>query len=303
MSVISKKNNFLGTSTAAILVFLATVLFRAQDHSVSGVITITVREEKCLEKTGALFEQAGEDLLTARQSFTQAMDMKMTSDEKMSATYPKEELDNYDTYCTKHGGKMHWIKVDFFDCRMIGSKDDVELTLRNFANCMADVEECNGFGQEHLLQEAWQEMGLFCELEDHETKKDPIKPDNNNVDDDLAKREKEEKEAAAKGADEVDKEEKNSEYVPKEKIGKNGKEKKKGGFMKFLLFVSLCGAGYFVYDRQRRGLPIELPAAISSRLPFGGPSRFARRPQTGFVSDYNLLSAEENTLQFSSNVA
>ena len=72
----------------------------------------------------------------------------------------------------------------------------------------------------------------------------------------------------------------------------------------FVLFLTVCGMGYFVFDRHRRGLPIELPAALSSRLPFGGAptSRFARRPHTGFVSDYNLISPEDNSLQLSSNL-
>jgi len=300
MSVISKKK-ILGTTSTALLLFLLAVLSQVQHHPVVGVIIISPTEEKCLEKTGKMFEAADEDLLTARQEFSSSMDMQMTSKQKMVASYPADKVKNYDSYCSKNGGKLHLIKIDFFDCLLLGTTDDIELTLKNFANCMPDVEECKDFGQEHLLQEAWKELGLNCILEEEESKKDPPKGKDNDVDDDVAK--KEEK-AAAEGADDYEKEEKKSEYIPKEDLDKNGKKKKKkGGFVKFILFLSVCGAGYFVFDRRRRGLPIELPSALSSRLPFSEPSRFSRRPQSGFVSDYNLLSAEDNTLQLSSNLA
>jgi len=296
MSVISK--NILGTTTAALIVFVVAILSQVQQHSVDGSIVITAKEEQCLELTGKIFADAEVDLLNARNGFTTSMAMEMTSKEKMYATYPEDQLKSYDSYCSKYGGKLHVIKVDFFDCILRGSKQDIELTLKNFANCMADVQDCEDFGQEHLLQEAWAEMGLDCTLEEEETKKNPPKVEpSDSVDDDLAKKEKE---ATARGADDVDREEKKAEYVPKEEQSKNGSKKKKknGGFLKFILFLSVCGAGYFVFDRRRRGLPVELPFGLS-----GGPSRFARRPQTGFVSDYNLLSVEENTLQLSSNLA
>lgn len=292
MSVISKISVFV--------VVLVALLSLCQ--SVSGTIIITLKEEQCLEKTGILFEEAGGELNDARAEFTAAMEMTMTSAQKMSAKYPEDQLRSYESLCEKYGGKMHIIKIDFFDCLLHGQNDDIELTLKNFANCMADVDDCVGFGQEHLLEEAWAELGLNCLLEEEETKKDPPSDDDIDVNKDVVKKEKE---AVAKGEDEVDTEEKNSEYVPKEEQGKDGKKKKKsGGFLKFVLFCSLCGVGYFVFDRHRRGLPIELPYAVSSRLPFGGggSDRFSRRPQVGFVSDYNLISgAEDNTLQLSSN--
>lgn len=309
LSVISNKNKY-----NALLVFLVAIVSQLQLHTVHGAIIITLEEEKCLEKTGKMFDSAdAEDLLKARNDFSTSMEMDTTSKQKMYAKYPEEQVKNYDAYCTKYGGKLHTIKLDFFDCIMRGAKTDIELTLKNFATCMAKTEECEGFRQEHLLQEAWKDLGLMCELEEEETKKDPPtkdapknKYDDNDVDNDLAKREKE---ATAGGADEVDKEEKASEYVPKEQMDKNGNKKKTkksssgssngGKFMKFLLFASVCGVGYFVFDRRRRGLPIQLPSF------FGGvtTSRFQARPQTGFVSNYNLLSGEENELQLSSNLA
>jgi len=191
MSVISRQNkHILGTKTAALLVFLVTILFQAQLHSVCGSIVITMKEEQCLEQTGRLFVGANDDLIIARQEFTAAMEMEMTSDEKMYAKYPEDKLKNYEVYCSKYGGKMHIIKIDFFDCILRGSPTDIELTLKNFANCMAKIEECEGFGQEHLLQEAWGELGLDCILEEEETKKDPPKSNDNNVDDDIAKKRK-----------------------------------------------------------------------------------------------------------------
>ena len=284
-------------------------------------IIISYKEEQCLEQTAKVYEEADKDLLIARHDFSTSMDMDMTSRQKMYAKYPQEKLDRYDATCTKYGGKLHTIKLDFFDCKLNGSSDDIELTLKNFANCMADVEDCEGFGQEHLLQEAWDELGLHCALEDEETKKDPINPPPPKIfndDDAIAKKEKE---AAAKGADDVNKEEKNAEYVPKEQQNSSSssdkkKKKKKGGFMKFVLFVSVCGVGYFVYGRHRQGLPIQLPGGRLLHIPtFGAgsgvpPSRFqgGLPPQT--VSNYNLLSGEEeinyninnNELQLSSNL-
>lgn len=301
MSVISKKKGIVGTTTA-LLVILATLLSLAQQSSVNGAIVITETEKICLEETGKLFQTGGMDLVTAKNEFQVAIEMDMTSSQKMYAKYPQEQLRTYETYCLKYGGKMHVIYIDFFDCLMKGSTTDVELTLKNFANCMADVPECENFNQENILEEAWDELGLHCVLEDEETKKDPPSGGGDVIDDDVAKKEKE---AAAEGEDDVEKKEENSEYVPKEEQGKDGKRKKKGGFIKFVLFMSLCGVGYFVFDRHRRGMPIELPYALSSRLPFGGsaPSRFARRPQPGFVSDYHMISGEEeNTLHFSTNL-
>lgn len=301
MTVISKKS-FIGTTTSALLLFLVAICCQVQDRPVAGVIVITDKEEKCLEKTGKFFESADENLLTARQEFSSAMEMTMTSAEKMKATYPQEQLTSYDAYCSGNGGKIHIIKIDFFDCILLGAATEIELTLKNFANCLADVEECEGFSQEHLLQEAWKELGLACVLEEEETKKDPPFPNGNNnkPDDDIAEKEEE---AAAEGADDIDKQEKQAEYIPKEEQDKNGNRKKKGGFLKLILFLSVGSVGYYVFDRHRRGLPIEIPHAISSRLPFRGPSRFARPAQTGFVSDYNLLSVEENSLQLSTNLA
>merc|ERR1712113_1099766 len=141
----------------------------------------------------------------------------------------------YETYCAKSGGQMHIIAIDFFDCILVGSDGvDVELTLKNFANCMAYVPECQGFNQEHILQEAWSELGLNCVLEEEETK-DPPK-EKEKIDDDIAKKEKE---AASEGADDVEKKEENSEYIPKEEKGSDGKRKKKKfGFMKMVLFLS-----------------------------------------------------------------
>jgi len=306
MSVISKKNTLVGKTTA-LLVFLVTLLSLAQQHSVKAAIVITETEKVCLEQTGKLFQAGGVDLLTAKNEFQVAVEMEMTSSEKMYAKYPVDRLKVYETYCARNGGSMHIIYIDFFDCKMAGydkdSAPEVELTLKNFANCMATVPECEHFNQEHILEEAWAELGLNCVLEDEETKKDPPKGGGDVIDDDIAKKEKE---AASEGEDEAEKKEAESEYVPKEEQGKNGKRKKKGGFMKFVLFMSLCGVGYFVFDRHRRGMPIELPYALTSRLPFGrsAPSRFARRPQTGFVSDYHMIGGgeEEHTLQFSTNM-
>jgi len=321
------KKHIIGTiatataSTNTLMLFLITVVLSlSQFHTVQGSIIISFKEEKCLEKTGEIFEGADKDLLDARHDFSSSMEMDMTSRQKMYAKYPEEKMKRYDTACTKNGGMLHTIKLDFFDCTLRGSNDDIELTLKNFANCMANVDECKDFGQEHLLQEAWEELGLHCDLEDGETKKDPSASDNNDdkkkdtTNDDIAKKEKE---AAAKGADDVDKEEKKSEYIPKEEAGKKSsspKKKRFGGFVKFILFVSVCGVGYFVFDRRRRGLPIQLPPwAGGASLPFGGvtTSRFQEREpaQNGFVSNYNLLSGEEevnynvnNELQLSSNL-
>lgn len=298
MSVISKKNSVLGTPSGALLLFFVTLLSLAQRHVVYGTIVLTVEEAVCLENTGELFQNAGVELFTAKNEFQVAMDMKMTSAQKMFAEYPEDRLSTYEGFCRKYGGKMHIIKMDFFDCVLRSNPDlDVELTLKKFANCMAYVPECENFNQEHILEEAWSEMGLNCRLEENETKKDPA-DGKDKIDDDIAKKEKE---AAAAGTDEADKEEKENEYVPE---GKDGTRKKKGRFVKFVLFLSVCGAGYFVFDRHRQGNPIELPYAISSRLPFGGASesRFSRRPQSAFVSDYNLIGGEENTLQFSTEL-
>ena len=318
MPVILLKNTVFGTTSTALLVFIVAVFSLSQHQPVHGSIVLTYKEEQCLEKTGKMFEEAGSDLLKKRSEFQASMQVDVKSKEKMYATYLEKSVKGYELYCSNYGGKMHTIYLDFFDCFLVGNRaaGDIELTLKNFANCMADVEECKDFGQEHLLQEAWADMGLLCELEEEETKKDPSQ-DKGKGSDAANKIAKKEKEAAAKGANEADKEEKDAgyvpkeqaAYVPKEEMDGNGNPKKKNRFGKFLVVVTLFLVGGFVFRRKRQGLPIELPfelpSAVSRFLPAGGSavSRFQRRPQTGFVTDYALLSAEENELQLSSNFA
>jgi hypothetical protein len=252
-----------------------------------------------LEETGKLFEK-NEKLIAARHNFATSMEMDMTSMSTMTAKYPDDMLAEYDEACTSDGGTMHMIKIDFFDCTLKKMKREVELTLKNFANCLATVNECASFDQENLLEEAWEEMGLHCELEDAPTqgKKDDDGKAAQVVDDDLAK---EEEKDAAGGADEVDKAEKAAEYKPKEEQGK--KKKKRGSHFSFFFFLCLVGgAAYYIYDRRRRG----------QRLPWGGvtTSRFqSQGPPMMFQTNYNLLSAEEefnfdsgNQLQLSSNL-
>jgi len=120
MSVISK--NILGTKTAALIVFVVAFLSQVQQHSVDGSIVITAKEEQCLELTGKMYLDAEVDLLNARNGFSTSMTMEMTSNEKMYAKYPEDQLKSYDSNCSKYGGKLHVIKVDFFDCILRGSK-------------------------------------------------------------------------------------------------------------------------------------------------------------------------------------
>merc|ERR1711935_874126 len=111
MPVISK-NNILRTTTAALVVFLVTISAQLQKNQVYGDITIeiTAKEEKCLEKTGKLFEHADQKLFEVRDDFTMAMEMEMTSSQKMYAKYPEDEFMNtYDKYCGKSGGVLHVI--------------------------------------------------------------------------------------------------------------------------------------------------------------------------------------------------
>jgi hypothetical protein len=290
------------------VVLLALLLLAQFPSRSSADIALTAAEEKCLEATGKLFDK-NERLIAARHNFATAMQMDMTTTSTMTARYPDASLADYDAACTQEGGTIHAIKIDFFDCTLKKMKRSVELTLKNFANCLAATDECASFDQENLLEEAWEEMGLHCELEagptsgnadggDDGTKKDeggdPIV-----MDDDLARQEKKD---AARGADELDKAEKAAEYSPKEEEGK--KKKRKGGSrFSFFLFACLVGgAGYYVYHRRRSG----------QRLPWGGvtTSRFqSQGPPMMFQTNYNLLSGEEelnfdvrNELQLSSNL-
>jgi hypothetical protein len=259
---------------------------------VNAKINLTPAEQRCLEDTGKLFE-GNDALIAARHDYATSMDTEMTSQLTMTAKYPEEQLRNYEKLCRSNGGTLHTIKIDFFDCKLGNFDQDVELTLKNFANCLASVEECEYFDQENLLEEAWEELGLHCELEDEgpgDVPYDPRARDDDQpiiMDDDLAHQEEK---AAAEGADDMDRAEKNSEYIPKEMQGKN-KKKKSGGsrFFTFILTVGIVGGvGYVIYDRKFN----------SRRLPWGGvsTSRFQSRGgglQNGFVSDYHMLSGEE----------
>ena len=274
---------FSNTIFAAILLPLLPFFTHAK-------IALTPTEEECLRQTGTLFE-GNNELIAARHNYATAMQTEMTSSLTMTAKYPEDKLREYDALCSVNGGFLHTIKIDFFDCKLGNMQQDVELTLKNFANCLADTEACLNFDQENLLEEAWEDLGLHCELEEGPGDQ-PLNPNNGDddapivMDDDLAH--KEEK-AAAEGADDMDKAEKASEYVPKEE---QGKRKKKGGAGKFFRNVLLLGiigtAGYIVYDRKFN----------SRRLPWGGvtTSRFQQRGgegPTGFVSNYQMLSGDD----------
>jgi hypothetical protein len=253
-------------------------------------ISLTPTEEECLKQTGNLFA-GNNELIAARHNYATSMKTEMTSSLTMTAKYPDDKLREYDAVCGVNGGFLHTIKIDFFDCKLGNMQKDVELTLKNFANCLADSEECMNFDQENLLEEAWEDLGLHCELEEGPGGQplDPLARDDDAaivVDDDLAH--KEEK-AASEGADDVDRTEKASEYISKEEQGK--RKKKKGGAGKFFRNVLLLGivgtAGYMIYDRKFN----------SRRLPWGGvtTSRFQQRGEgpTGFVSNYHMLSGDD----------
>ena len=299
-------------------------LFALQQQEVNGSFVVTQKEKQCLESTGELFKDNNE-LIAARHNYATSMDTEMTSQLTMTAKYPDDKLKEYEKLCYANNGILHVIKIDFFDCKLGNVQKDVELTLKNFANCLADTEECAEFNQENLLEEAWEDLGLHCEVEDAPT--NPATPRDNddkpdhadpkdlpyNVDDDLAR---EEEKAAAGGADEMDKKEKAAEYTPKEEAGKKQKKKRSAGrkFFRFVTFVGIVGAiGYVVYDR-RYG---RFGGGRYPRLPFGGVATGSRFQtgmggggDSGFVSNYNLLSAEEelnfgagdHELQLSSNL-
>jgi hypothetical protein len=296
-------------------------LFRTAS-AVDGSFVVTPEEKRCLESTGELFKN-NDKLIAARHNYATSMNTEMTSQLTMTAKYPDDKLKEYEKICYENNGILHVIKIDFFDCKLGNNlQNDVELTLKNFANCLADTEECAEFDQENLLEEAWEDLGLHCEVEDAPTNPatptDNEKPDNTdpgdlpyNVDDDLAR---EEEKAAAGGADEMEKKEKAAEYTPKEQASKQEKKRSAGSrFFRFVTFVGIVGAiGYVVYDRRRYGRF----GGRYPQLPFGGVatgSRFQRGMgggDSGFVSNYNLLSGEDelnfgagdHELQLSSNL-
>lgn len=278
-------------AAAAVVVLLLVV---SAPCLVNAKINLTPTEQFCLEKTGTLFE-GNNELIASRHNYATSMQTEMTSQLTMTAKYPEDQIRDYERVCRSSGGVLHTIKIDFFDCKLAKINQEVELTLKNFANCFADVEECAYFDQENLLEEAWDALGLHCELEDVPGGTlDPRGRDDDEpilMDDDLAHQESK---AAAEGADDLDRAEKNSEYVPKEDAAQ-GKKKKSGGrrFFNFLLVCIVGGVGYVIYDKKFH----------SRHLPWGGvtTSRFQQHgggAQTGFVSNYHMLSGEEETMNF-----
>jgi hypothetical protein len=264
--------------------FLVSVLMSVPLFFVEAKIILSPPEQNCLEQTGTWFE-GNKELTDARYSYATSMVTEMTSSLTMTANYPEDKLREYEKVCRDYGGVLHTIKIDFFDCKLSNLDKDVELTLRNFANCLANVEACESFNQENLLEEAWDELGLHCELENVEPGFEGTDDKPLVMDDDLAH--KEEK-AAAEGADDFDRAEKNAEYIPKEQ---QGKTKKSGGSRFFTVILTagiMGGVVYFVYVRKFK----------SRRLPWGGvtTSRFQSREvggQNGFLSDYHMLSADD----------
>jgi hypothetical protein len=278
------------------------------NNFVTAEIALTDMEEKCLRYTGQLFE-GNDKLIAARHNFATAMQMERTTLKTMTAKYTDNDLATFTTACTSEGGTIHSIKIDFFDCTLKKMNKEVELTLKNFANCLAAVDECASFNQENLLEEAWEVLGLHCELEASPTypstpNDDSIVPTGKNnpvvLDDDLARQEERD---AANGADAVDKVEKAAEYTPKEEQGKQKRKRKGGRRFSLFLFVCLLGAAaYYIYNRRLR----------AQRLPWGGvtTSRFqSQGPPMMFHTNYNLVSGDEefnfdagNERQLSSNL-
>jgi hypothetical protein len=206
--------------------FLVTaVLLVVPSFLVQAKINFTPLEEMCLERTGKLFE-GNKELGDFRSSYAKSLETKMTSELTMTAIYPEEMLRDYERLCRANGGVLHKIKIDFFDCKL--AKQEVELTLKNFANCLASVEECKNFDQENLLEEAWDALGLHCELEEIE-------------------------------------EEKKSEYIPKEQ---QGKTKSVGSrFFLFILIAGIVGGVvYFVYHRKFKSRRLPWGGVTTSRF-------------------------------------
>mmetsp|Transcript_3901 Transcript_3901/g.6911 ORF Transcript_3901/g.6911 Transcript_3901/m.6911 type:complete len:336 (+) Transcript_3901:45-1052(+) len=296
----SRRSSFQTT----VLLFLTTLILSLSWSPASAAIVVTQQERNCLKQTGELFENNNE-LIAARHNYAVSMQTQMTSSMTMTAVYPDDKLKDYENMCTSNKGKLHVIKIDFFDCKLGNVQKDVELTLKNFANCLADTDDCAAFDQENLLEEAWEEMGLHCETEEAPSSSSSsssssstnTNEDNNNnnndnrppMDDDLAR---EEEKAAAGGTEELDKTEKGAEYIPKEQAGK---KKKSGGsrFFSFLVVVGMIGAAAYVVQNRRLN---------GRRLPWGGitTSRFQGHGggNTGFVSHYNLLSSADEELNF-----
>ncbi|KAG7342306.1 hypothetical protein IV203_007399 [Nitzschia inconspicua] len=292
--------------------FLATAFLIFSPFPVQSKINLTPTEHRCLEQTGTLFE-GNEELIAARHNYATSMETEMTSLLTMTAKYPEDKLRNYEKYCRASGGVLHTIKIDFFDCKLrtpsLNTGSDVELTLKNFANCLSDTEECSYFNQEGLLEAAWEELGLHCDLEEGpggvpfvpKESEDDDTPDSL-VDDDLAKQEEK---ATSEGTDQLDRAEKNSEYIPKEAQGK----KKKSGASRFFTFVLTMsivgGVVYAIYIRKVKTRRLPWGGVTTSRFQTGGTG-----VQSGFVSDYHMISGEEemnfgmggsHELQLSSN--
>jgi hypothetical protein len=303
---------------------------------VQSAIVITKEEKKCLDATGDLFA-SNDGLIAARHIYAESMEMDMTSASTMTASYPDDPLNSYKSKCTANGGQMHIVKIDFFDCTLRKMNREVELTLKNFANCLAAIPECKDFDQENLLEEAWEDMGLHCILEDgpsnggnsnNNNSKNtpapkPVRADDDGyapLDDDLANQEKEEEEAAKKGAsDEA------VPYVPKEEMGRTSSrsnnqktKKKKSGLWTFMMFVAVGGGVFYMHKQGRLPGLGGRRGGYRGQLPWGGvtTSRFQERGPAAdnpnmFSTSYNLVAGEEefnfvpsvdNELQLSANM-
>jgi hypothetical protein len=78
-------------------------------------------------------------------------------------TYPQEAVNSYKSICEQEGGILLVIKKRTYDCTMGDEEDtDVQLIIQNMAQCVASVDDCEGFPQVKLLVQTMEELGVEC---------------------------------------------------------------------------------------------------------------------------------------------
>jgi hypothetical protein len=105
-------------------------------------------------------------------AYTMAMDLPSDDeqedqdDAEMTMSYPQDAVDLYTTVCEQEGGVLLVIKESNYDCTAFG--DSIRLVIQNMAQCVAPVDDCEGFHQEKLLVQTMDQLGIDCEIGNEE---------------------------------------------------------------------------------------------------------------------------------------
>ena len=129
---------------------------------------LTEKETLCMDETTKFVQNSKALQDTMFAYLIISMDFPSDDDEDqdvndITITYPQEAVDSYNAVCGEVGGVLLVIKEGTYDCTM-DEEDSCQLTIQNMAQCVASVEDHEGFPQGKLLVQTMDQLGLECKI-------------------------------------------------------------------------------------------------------------------------------------------